>query len=54
MGVQEGVRLCTADTNFPKERKNKRTYNKRKNKKEENTGIKRMPNLANCLKPDQK
>ena len=42
-GVHGGVPLCAADKNFPNERKNKRTCNKRKNNKEENTGIKRMP-----------
>ena len=52
--VQGGVPLCAADTNFPKETKNKRTCNKRKNNKEEKAGIKRMPthNLANCRTPD--
>ena len=49
MGVQGGAPLCAADTNFPKERKNTRTCNERKNNKEEKAAIKRMPthNLAN-------
>jgi len=53
-GVQGGVPLCAADKNFPKERKNKRTCNERKNNKEEKAGIKRMPthNLANRRTPD--
>ena len=55
-GVQGGVPLCAADTNFPKERKSKRTCNERKNNKEEKAGIKRMPthNLANSRTPDHK
>ena len=42
------------DTNFPKERKNKRTCNERKNNKEEKAGVKIMPthNLANRRTPD--
>ena len=53
-GVQGGVPLCAADKNFPKERKNKRTCNERKNNKEEKAGVKRMPthNLANRRTPD--
>ena len=53
-GVQGGVPLCAADKNFPKERKNKRTCNERKNNKEEKAGVKRMPthNLANRHTPD--
>ena len=55
-GVQGGVPLCAADTNFPKERKNKRTWNERKNNKEEKAAIMRMPthNLANSRTPDHK
>ena len=53
-GGPRGCPLCAADKNFPKERKNKRTCNERKNNKEEKAGIKRMPthNLANRRTPD--